>query len=368
MEEIFRFRVSLWASIGDTSRTCGKGTYVIEDSPKSQLKISVRNLVAYTCRSGDLDLTSFGSSNPVDAIRAHQQIQKSRPDDYQSEVPVSIRVKIDDFILDVGGRIDGVLNTPQSVLIEEIKTTTKDLSLTAQSHNELHWGQLKCYAFIYAQDQKLQTIETRLTYFHLETRKTEEVSMTFRIEELRAFFERLIARFLGWIEQVQSYIRIRDESIRSLKFPFDSRRSGQDIMMEAVETSIVENQQLLIQAATGIGKTMAIVFPAIKSIPQRQAAKVFYLTARTTGKSAAEDAFDLLKTKDLRLKTLTLTAQDKICFNPDALCSAKECQYAEGYYDRINDALTDARIIFGERRSSHFVLNIGFVPFNSHWS
>ena len=305
------------------------------------MKIAVRDLVAHVMRSGDLAFEFSSSARPVEAIRIHQKIQNSRPDDYRAEVAVSHQIESELFTLAIGGRIDGIFPESDPVLIEEIKTTARSLDYYEHNENPIHWGQVKVYAYFYAAEHGLDVIDARLTYYQLDTHKTAITRKHFTIQELESFFRELVAGYIRWAETIVRWEILRDESIRQLTFPFDSYRQGQREMAVGVYRSIKEDGQLLVQAATGIGKTMAALFPAVKGIAEGITAKIFYLTARTTGRIAAEKALNTLRRNNLELKSLTITAKDKICFNPDSACNPEECEFSKGHYDRVNNALND---------------------------
>jgi len=311
---------------------------------KNVLRISVRDLVEYGCRSGDLDYDFSGIRRAVDAIRAHQRIQRSRPAHYQAEVPVTYRLEAEDFTLHIGGRIDGVyINRDKTAetVIEEIKTVSRWPDADELPENPMHWGQAMVYGFMYAVQHGIRELDIQLTYSHLDSGEIRENRRTVVVEDLKVFFEDLIGRYLDWAQTVISWCRRRDESIRSLQFPFPSYRPGQRRMAVETYRAVQARDQLLMQAPTGIGKTMAVVFASVKAIADGHTDKVFYLTARTTGQSAAEKAVAALGKQGLRLKSLTLTAKDKICFSPGSACIAEECEFARGYYDRRNEALKD---------------------------
>ena len=310
---------------------------------KIQINIAVRSLVEYVLRSGDLVIDFTGTRRAIDAIRAHQKVQRSRPSDYLSEVTVDYQHESEDFTLNIGGRIDGIYPAApnRTVCIDEIKTTVRDLDKVVDQNNPLHWGQAKTYAFMYAEAHDLPEVDIQLTYFHLETgeMRTQRISNDRR--QLQAFFQDLVSRYLKWARTVIAWRQKRDNSIRALPFPFEDYRPGQRQMAVDIYRVIRERQQMILQAPTGIGKTMGALFPAIKSITEGLCNKIFYLTARTTGRSVAEKALDDLKKVGLRFKSLTLTAKDKICFCPSAACNPDECEFTRGYYDRLNDAILD---------------------------
>lgn len=309
---------------------------------KHQINISVRALVEHSLRSGDLSFEFGLGGRAVDGTRTHQEIQQSRPAGYLTEVVVSHEVETDDFIVSIGGRIDGIFQYPDRIVIDEIKTTTRSLEILKQEENPLHWGQVKIYAYIYALQKGLSKIETQLTYFQVEEEDILEIVKIFTIEELEIFFNDLLTRYLKWADTLEKWYQIRDESTQLLKFPFETYRPGQRRMALYIYHAIKNEEQLIVEAPTGIGKTMAAVFPAVKAVGNGLTDKIFYLTAKTTGRAIAEKALNDLRAKGLHFKSLTLTAKEKICFNPGKTCSPEECEFARGFFDRINQAVETA--------------------------
>ncbi|MBW1993028.1 MAG: ATP-dependent DNA helicase [Deltaproteobacteria bacterium] len=342
---------------------------------KQTLQIAVRTLVEHVLRSGDLELTFLGASRAIEGIRAHQQIQKSRPDTYVPEVHVSHSVDTGRFVLIVSGRIDGVYHEPHRVMIDEIKTTLSDLNTLNEKEDSLHWAQAKCYAYLYGLSHSLSKIDIQLTYYRLDTGQIREFHQSHSMQSLETFFKELIDRYLQWAESIIDWYGVRSSSIRLLNFPFGSYRPGQREMAADVYRTIKQKNQLLIQAPTGIGKTMAVIYPAVKAIGKGLTPKVFYLTARTTGKIIAEKMFEEIRKQGGRIKSLTITAKEKICFRPESSCSAEECEYAKGHFDRINgaikesfneDALTRETIV--EKAQSHRVCPFELTLELSNWA
>jgi DNA excision repair protein ERCC-2 len=242
----------------------------------------------------------------------------------------------------ISGRIDSLYVTDGSVVIEEVKTTARDLRRLEETDNPFHWGQVKCYAYIYALQHDLMTITIQLTYYSTETREIRELRRTTGISDLKVFFESLVLNYTAWADRISGWIDTRDASIRSLRFPFAGFRPGQETMIDRVTEAINANGQLLIHAPTGIGKTVAVMLPALQALAAGSIARVFFLTARTTGRAAAESTLDVLRQQGLRLKSLSLVAKEKVCFNPDKVCNGAECAYARGFYDRLKSAAGDA--------------------------
>jgi len=302
---------------------------------KISLSIGVREMVEFALRSGDLKVEFTGASRAADAIRLHQTIQCARPAGYTPEVAIAREVQTPDLVLAIGGRIDGVFEGGGVPVIDEIKTSRRNPEECLREENPLHWGQAKVYAFLYAAEHGLPQIGVQLTYARLDTGATREERRYFTLAELQPFFEEVVAHYLEWATLLTDWQRRRDDAIRGLGFPFDDYRPGQREMVDAVTQTILAGGRTFIQAATGIGKTMAVLFPAVRGIADRACAKIFYLTARTTGRLAAEKALDEMRKHGLRLKHLSLTAKEKACFNPDRACSPDECEFARGHYDRL---------------------------------
>ena len=284
----------------------------------------------------------MGSVGAVEGIRAHQRIQRQRPAEYQAEVPVQLSVEQPDFILNIAGRIDGLFHLSDQVIVEEIKSTLRPLKEIEAGQSEIHWGQAQCYAYMYALQEGLSEIDIQLTYVQLESERTLTLTRHRDLEGLAVFFEDLVARYFRWMQWLTDWTRTRDSSIRDLPFPFPSYRPGQREMAVEVYRTIRDERHLLAQAATGIGKTMAALYPGVKALGEGLTGKLLFLTARTTGRLAAQDALGALGEKGMRIKWVSLTAKEKICFSPESACTPDECPYAKGFFDRLNPALEAA--------------------------
>ncbi len=312
-----------------------------DSSGNHVIHISVRDLVEFVLSSGDI-ISAFVSMNKALAgTKAHQKIQKSRPEGYHAEVTVSYLFETDDLHLQISGRIDGLWEKEEGVLIEEIKSTTSSLEMIEVNNRSLHWAQAKMYGYIYAIQNQISSIRIQLTYYQLDTHEIKELVQLFQITELTEFFYSIVNQYLAWARTIRDWQLVRDNAITEFAFPYEKYRHGQRSMAVSVYHSISREEVLFAQAPTGIGKTIAALFPALKTIPEGKTEKIFYLTARTSGRVIAENTLSSMKEKGLRCKSVTLTAKEKICFKPGCACNPEECEYAEGYYDREKAAATD---------------------------
>jgi len=309
---------------------------------KRRFSVAVRDFVEFSLRCGDLNAAVVRPGQPLEGIRIHQKLQKLRPENYQSEVVISSTFETSSITLDVNGRIDGVYTGNDEVIIEEIKTTYRETELLSSQEDSVHWGQLKTYACFYAQQHNLSQIDLQLTYYHIPTQTSREIRRSLALSVLESFVSEIARNYLVWLQSQCEWIALRDASIGRMVFPFANTRKGQLEISETITQANDAGQQTLIQAPTGVGKTIATLFPAIKTIAHGTCSKVFFLTGKTTGRIAAENAVDIMRKQGLKLKLLSITAKDKICFNPGSACVPEECEYAEAYYDRLGEALKKA--------------------------
>ena len=207
-----------------------------------------------------------------------------------------------------------------------------------ETFNPLHWAQAKCYAFFYAKAHEMEEMQVRLTYYNIDTKETKHLIRGFFFEELESFFEQLMKRYHKWITYYMAWTKKRDASLRELPFPFETYRKGQREVAISVYKAIKEEETLFINAPTGIGKTISTLFPALKAIGEGRGSKIFYLTAKTITRTVAEEGIERLYQKGAKVKSLTITAKDKICFCEKRQCHPDFCEWADGYYDRIDAA------------------------------
>ena len=305
------------------------------------IKISIRNLVEFIMRHGSIDNRYTSSIKAIEGIRGHQRVQKSYGDNYTAEVPLKYTLTYEDLEIMVEGRADGILIEDEKTIIDEIKTTTKDLLLIDENTNPLHWAQAKCYGYIYSMQNELDNIDIQITYYNIDTKSTRILRQSYTLKELEEFFFWLIDEYKSWAQLESDWVNKRNESIKKLKFPFENYRPGQRELAVRVYKSITDSKKCFAQAPTGTGKTISIIFPAIKAMGEDKTSKIFYLTAKTITREVAQNTISLMRKKDLNLKAVTITAKEKICKMDEVNCNPEYCPYANGYFDRINNSLKD---------------------------
>lgn len=349
------------------------------DIVDGKLKISVRHLVEFLCRGGDLD-NRFGGVTDKRAMdagsRVHKKIQKAMGPDYMAEVPLLNVFETENYSVIVDGRADGIFSQNEYVFIDEIKGTYRDIRFINEP-NPVHRAQAMCYAHFYCEKMSLAKIGVRLTYVNLDDEAVKYFEEYFEADTLREWYSELVARLCIWGDYVFYHKNRRNESIEKLKFPFEYRK-GQRNLAVNVYRAIENGENLFIQAPTGVGKTISTVFPSVMSVGAGKGDKIFYLTAKTITRTVAEEAFAVLRENGLVFNTVTITAKEKICqmkFDEGAQCNPIMCPYAKGHFDRVNDAVYDVitnvkvitRPVIEEYANKHTVCPFELTLDISYW-
>lgn len=310
-----------------------------------EIRISVRNLVEFILRSGDIDnRRSAAVDNAMqEGSRIHRMLQKREGPEYQAEFFLRYIQKTHRYQIVVEGRADGIITEGSGmVTVDEIKTTYKDI-MRFQAPAEVHLAQARVYAAIYGIQNHLESIRIRITYCNVETEEVKYFHEEDTVENLKEWFEALLKQYQKWADYEYEWKQMRQESIEKLSFPFPYRE-GQKELASYVYQTIYHKKKLFIEAPTGVGKTISTVFPAVKAMGNNMGDKIFYLTAKTITRTVAENTFSLLRERGLQFKSVIITAKDKICFMEETECNPEYCPYAKGHYDRINDAVYDLLI------------------------
>lgn len=340
-----------------------------EKDEKKIIKISVRNLVEFILREGDIDNRHGRTASPEamwEGSRIHKRIQKNKGANYHAEVPLKIELSEGDYTLAIEGRADGIeitcdgerqldfsdnfnhlaVEEGMHVTIDEIKGIYMNLDALDEPVG-VHRAQAMCYAYIYALQHDLAEISVQLTYCNLDTIELTKTAFlgnlkyfreTFSFAELAEWFTRLTDEYKKWADFQFAWQNLRQASIKKLEFPY-AYRKGQKELASDVYRTIARRKNLFIQAPTGVGKTISTVFPAVKAVGEGLGDKIFYLTAKTITGTVAKEAFELLRTRGYQAKIIQLTAKEKLCLCGEVDCNPVHCPYAKGHYDRVNDAV-----------------------------
>ena len=348
------------------------------------IRISVRDLVEFVMRSGGLDERAAGAAEEamLEGARMHRKLQREEGPEYTAEVPLSIcypiRLPEEDgagngcaapgepaaeeqpaaqagtsgdsasaveAAVLIEGRADGIFlgSDPENPIfgeawtVDEIKTTYRKLSRMKEPE-PVHLAQAKCYAYIYAVQNRLETVRVRMTYCSLVTQEVRRFTQEFTADEISRWFDALMEEYARWAGMEIRWKKIRDRSLSELEFPF-TYRPGQKELAVHVYHTICHGRKLFLEAPTGTGKTISAVFPALKAMGEGKADRLFYFTAKTVTGRVALETFSIMRERGLRLRSIQLTAKDRICPMEKRACNPDDCPRAKGHFDRVNEAL-----------------------------
>lgn len=319
--------------------------------------VAVRALCEFTAKKGDLDLRFTPAPSAQEGIAGHALVAARRSAGYQTEISLSGEFEG----LQVRGRADGY--DPALQQLEEVKTFRGDFDGIKAQQRLLHWAQLKVYGWLMCQQLGVSEIKLALVYFQIDSQQETALCETHDAASLQGFFEQQCRLFMQWAKQEAAHREARDSALLALRFPHPAFRDGQRELSEAVYRSATGARCLLAQAPTGIGKTVGTLFPLLKAVPGQRLDKIFFLTAKTSGRALALDALALLQRGGpeeadatehsdtpvakpaqalMPLRVLELIARDKACEHPELACHGDSCPLAKGFYDRLPAARSAA--------------------------
>lgn len=302
--------------------------------------LSVHQLVDFLLRSGDIDNRVFNRSSMQEGTLLHALYQSKQGSNYLSEIPLSYTFSISDIAIKLEGRADGIIKNKDEYIVDEIKTTVDDLSHFKNENIEWHLGQAKCYAYMFAKENNLDHIGVRLTYIRQGDIKDKLIdNYSFDISVLEDYIYDLLDQYIDFYKILENIRKERDASLANMEFPFKKYRKGQKELAKYVYAISKNGGRLFVEAPTGIGKTMSTLYPYLKSMEDDEKAKIFYLTAKTSGKENAHKAYTILHDQGLKAKSILITAKDKICLSKGSSCNPDDCPYAKGYYNKISNII-----------------------------
>ena len=314
----------------------------IEDS--LTIELSVGELCERVFNSGDMNRKNAPKNMRLIPSEAHRKIQSGVGAFYNSEVALSNTFAYNRLYYTVSGIADGVIKKDGKVTVDEIKSVGKFDFFAPPK--EIFLAELRCFAYFVATRDELQTICGRLTYVNSENGKIKFFNYEYRINELRAWYKKLIEK----ISRAAEFIKYRQEillpSAEGARFPYPELREGQEIMIRESYRTMKKGERLFVEAPTGTGKTISSLYPAIRALGAGYADKIFYLTAKSSTRREAYRAAGKLFEAGARLRTVVITAKEQVCLcgaritgTNENLCDPTTCDYASGYYDRVDDAV-----------------------------
>ena len=311
---------------------------------KKLLTLSVHQLVDFLLRTGDIDNRIYNSATMSEGTLIHAFYQSRQGNNYISEYNLTETFNVADFTVILEGRADGIIDLGSTAIIDEIKSTIVPLEEYYESQREWHLGQAKCYALMYAHEKGYSSVSIRLTYIHQVDKSQLIKTFDYLTTELEQEVGKLLNEYVDFFKILFDRKVKRNESAKNIQFPFGNFRDGQKELAK-YSYGIAQNGGILFaEAPTGIGKTVSTLFPCVKSFANTENEKIFYLTAKNSGKETAFATANLMINNGLDASLIEILAKDKVCFCPGKACNPDECPFAKGYYTKIREVIKDSII------------------------
>lgn len=305
-----------------------------------QIKTGIKKMVEFILRSGSIDSRFTGTDRALIGARLHRKIQKSYGQNYQREKSLRIKIDFEDIQYDLYGRADGIISDEDGIMIDEIKTVSIPLAEMDENFNKAHWAQGCFYRYIMCVQSSLEKARVQLTYCNIDTEDIKRIVKLYNFTELQEVVFSVLKEYRKWAVFASNWKEKRTELLKNTVFPFSRYRKGQRQLAVSCYKVMRDGRRLFACAPTGTGKTMSTVFPALKAMGEEITDKVFYLTAKNSNGQAALDALNILSGEETPpVKTIAITAKDKMCFLEKRKCDPVSCPYAKGYFDRISGEL-----------------------------
>jgi DNA excision repair protein ERCC-2 len=301
------------------------------DLEAREIVCSVHDLLPEGQR-GSLGSSGEGLSRLSVGAELHRVVQGQRQaedEHYRAEVAVDVVHEVDGWRLRIAGRADGVTVDEQGVShLEEIKTLhfrSELHTLFAHERLDRYRWQARIYAYCLFPDGNARA-SLRLVDLGGDEHRVDEVPWS--PTQVAAFLRGRVHALVAAERERESVRAAWRAASEELPFPFAAPRPGQAEAMEAVAEALAAGRHLLLAAPTGIGKTAAALFPAVK-LALSTGKRVVFLTAKTLQQHLAVETLQHMQGGAWH--SIQIRAKAKMCANREVICHEEYCRHAQDY-------------------------------------
>jgi DNA excision repair protein ERCC-2 len=304
------------------------------------ITLALRDFALPSPRCGSIEAHSGYGRAAIEGQEIHARTQKKRvksDPSYDPEVQVSRSFDKGGYCFRIDGRMDGIFRTDPPK-IEEIKTSFNihDLAghLSGNPMEHPYCLQLLTYGYFHWLEHGVAPL---LSFYLVSTRSRDsrDLKLALDIPAYEKWLESRLDELVLDAGKAEKRAARRRRIAGHFAFPFQNPRAGQTELMQTVEQGMKERKPMLIQAPTGLGKTVGVLYPVLKEALER-GQKVVYVTPKNSQHSVAEDAAARFQETGAKVKSLTITAKGKICFKNEPLCNPDYCEFASDYYSKVH--------------------------------
>lgn len=310
------------------------------------VEMSIEELCLLALRSGDLDSAPPVISAPDIDGNLYYALQSEAGAYYNPRFELCNTTERDGMYYTVSGYADGIIRRPEGSVVDKIKCVKGKAMLTPPDSVTL--GLLKCAAYFFCVREDLAYVDGRVTYYASDRKKFRYFNYRFARVELMSFYISLLEK-ISYRAKL-AFLRETEElaSAEVAVFPYTELREGQEMMIRDCYGAIRRGSRIFVEAPTGTGKTISALFPAVRALGKGYCDKIFYLTPKTATRREAFLAASKLYSSGTRIRTVIVSAKEQVCPYKDNayskkrnMCSSAFCEYARGYYDRVDGALRE---------------------------
>ncbi|MFN7943217.1 MAG: helicase C-terminal domain-containing protein [Thermoanaerobaculia bacterium] len=276
----------------------------------------------------------------------YQEAALAADPSYRREVVIEHRFDHRGWRVHLSGRIDGLRRDPSGgLVIEEIKSVRREGQLAATAR-EIYERQALLYAWMTA-ESRAEPVRAELVLIAIGSDTVERLELESDFAALEVAIRKRLNAILGGFESERRAAADRRAAGETISFPYGAPRSGQEEILAAVDQALAQREHLLLEAPTGIGKTVAALFPAVR-FALREGKRVFVLTAKNLQQDMAVKVLRLLETGGA-FRALRMRAKTRMCANGEVICHEEYCPFARDYAAKLAGTGLVQRLLADER-------------------